>query len=360
MEAAVSTSTQNPKAKTASRNKKKKHPPRFGLGCLFAILAVVIFGVATAIFVTSGYRGTSAWVYMPSGSTTAAIKDSLKRNLGSPMGTKVYLIWRLAQGSAKLAEGAYLIEQGETAVGIARRLKRGAQTPVKATFRATRSLDDAAKRITATLQCTPAQFLKACSEVLPDSGFSEQEWIGAMLPDSYQFYWSTSAENLVRRLLDYRNRFWNASRIEKAKMLGLTPMQVTTLASIVEEETAKRDEQPLVARLYLNRLKKGMKLQADPTVKFAVGDWSLRRILNKHLETESPYNTYLHAGLPPAPIRMPDAKTIDAVLNAPVHDYIYMCAREDFSGYHNFAKDYATHLANARKYQAELNRRNIK
>ncbi len=165
---------------------------------------------------------------------------------------------------------------------------------------------------------------------------------------------------MVRRLLDYRNRFWSKERRSKAASLGLTPSQVATIASIVEEETAKADEKPKVARLYLNRLKKGIKLQADPTVKFATGDFTLRRITGKHLAIESPYNTYKVNGLPPGPIRIPAAATIDAVLNAPKHDYIYMCAKEDFSGYHNFASDYATHMANARRYQAELNRRGIR
>ena len=141
--------------------------------------------------------------------------------------------------------------------------------------------------------------------------------------------------------------------------MGLTPVDVATIASIVEEETAKSDERPKVARLYINRVDRNMPLQADPTVKFAVGDFSLRRITNKHLQGESPHHTYLHAGLPPGPIRIAAKSTLEAVLNAPMHNYLYMCAKEDFSGYHNFAVDYNTHLNNARRYQAELNRRKI-
>ena len=207
--------------------------------------------------------------------------------------------------------------------------------------------------------CTPEEFLEACYEVLPDSGFDRPNFPAAFIPDSYEFYWSSTPANVVTRLLDYRNKFWTDERRSKAKSLGLTPTEVATVASIVEEETAKTDEKPKVARLYLNRIAKGIKLQADPTVKFASGDFSLRRITGKHLAIESPYNTYRIKGLPPGPIRVAAGATIDAVLNAPDHDYIYMCAKEDFSGYHNFAKDYATHQANARRYQAELNRRQI-
>ncbi|MEG0253878.1 MAG: endolytic transglycosylase MltG, partial [Muribaculaceae bacterium] len=149
-------------------------------------------------------------------------------------------------------------------------------------------------------------------------------------------------------------------RISKAKALGLTPFEITTLASIVEEETSKSDERGKVARLYLNRLAKGMLLQADPTVKFAIGDFSIKRVTKEHLRVQSPYNTYVNAGLPPSPIRFPEKSTIDAVLNAPAHDYTFMCAKEDFSGYHNYTTSFSVHLANARIYQAALNARGIK
>lgn len=269
------------------------------------------------------------------------------------------MLWKLMGGSAEKSQGAYKVNLGQTALNISRRIATGRQTPVNVTFNGTRTMEQLSNRIASQLQCSPQEFLDACAEILPESGFSRQNFPAAFIPDSYEFYWSASPRNVVKRLLDYRNRFWNDERRTKAKTLGLTPAEVATVASIVEEETAKRDERPLVARLYLNRLKKGIKLQADPTVKFASGDFTLRRITGKHLAIESPYNTYKVKGLPPGPIRVPAGSTLDAVLNAPNHDYIYMCAKEDFSGYHNFAKDYPTHQANARRYQAELNRRNI-
>ena len=319
------------------KNKKQSWVYRHSLGLLIAVIAflVSIGAVFAFVFIPySGSEGRSEWIFIPKGSTAAAVKDSMKTNLGSSMGTRVYMIWKLMGGNTDTSQGAYKVSSGQSALNISR-------------------------RIAPQLQCTPEEFLEACYEVLPDSGFDRPNFPAAFIPDSYEFYWSSTPANVVTRLLDYRNKFWTDERRSKAKSLGLTPTEVATVASIVEEETAKTDEKPKVARLYLNRIAKGIKLQADPTVKFASGDFSLRRITGKHLAIESPYNTYRIKGLPPGPIRVAAGATIDAVLNAPDHDYIYMCAKEDFSGYHNFAKDYATHQANARRYQAELNRRQI-
>lgn len=353
------------KTNKGNKRKKKKNDSwiaRHSLAILIAVISVFVAAGAVLAFVFipySGDEGRSEWIYIPQGSSRAAVKDSMKVNLGSSMGTRVYVIWRLMGGNADTSEGAYKVSPGQTALNISRRVALGRQTPVEVRFNGTRTMELLSKRIAAQLQCSPEEFLQACYDILPDSGFTREAFPAAFIPDSYEFYWSASAGSVVNRLLDYRNRFWNEERRRKAKALGLTPVQVATIASIVEEETAKNDERPKVARLYLNRVNKGMKLQADPTVKFASGDFSLRRITGKHLAIESPYNTYRVNGLPPGPIRIPAGRTLDAVLDAPRHDYLYMCAKEDFSGYHNFATDYSTHMANARRYQAELNRRKI-
>lgn len=349
---------------TTKKKKKKKQSwvRQHSLGLLIAAIAafVAICTVIGFVFIPySGKDGKSEWIYIPKGITTAAVRDSMKNALGSSMGNRVYVIWKLLGGNSEVSQGAYKVSGGQSALNISKRIARGHQSPVEVRFNGTRTMKQLSERIASQLLCTPDEFLRACEEVLPDSGFSHQNFPAAFIPDSYEFYWSAAPANVVKRLLDYRNRFWNKERRAKAKELNLTPAQVATVASIVEEETAKADEKPKVARLYLNRLKKGIKLQADPTVKFASGDFSLRRITGKHLAIESPYNTYKVNGLPPGPIRIPAGSTIDAVLNAPQHDYIYMCAKEDFSGYHNFASDYSTHMANARRYQAELNRRGI-
>ena len=211
-------------------------------------------------------------------------------------------------------------------------------------------------------ECMPTSFADAFADsiLLADLDITPPELFCIIIPDTYEFYWTMSPEDFLRRMKTASERFWNDERTKKASAHGLTPKEAVTLASIVEKETAQDDEKPTIAGLYLNRLHKGMKLQADPTVKFAVGDFALRRILNRHLQTPSPYNTYMHEGLPPAPICLPSRASIEAVLNAETHNYIYMCAREDFSGHHNFAETYAEHQDNARRYTRALNERGIR
>ena len=180
-----------------------------------------------------------------------------------------------------------------------------------------------------------------------------------LLPDTYDVYWNISAESLLDRMEREYNRYWNDERLEKAHKAGLSPIEVATLASIVEEETNIADEMPIIAGLYINRLRKRIPLQADPTIKFAIGDFGVKRILKKHLRIDSPYNTYKHYGLPPGPIRIASKQAIDAVLNYRKSNYIYMCAKDDLSGRHNFAATLAEHNRNARKYHKALNKLRI-
>jgi UPF0755 protein len=179
------------------------------------------------------------------------------------------------------------------------------------------------------------------------------------MPNTFEFYWNTSADKAFRKIEQGFARFWTDTRKSAAKARSLTPQQATILASIVEEESNKHDEQPNIASVYLNRMKKGMKLQADPTAKYAAGDFALRRITSAQTSIASPYNTYYVAGLPPGPICTPSPKTIDAVLAAPETDYLYFCAKEDFSGYHRFAASYADHMKNAALYQQALNAKGV-
>jgi UPF0755 protein len=262
-------------------------------------------------------------------------------------------------GPSSPTHGAFRIEPGMASYKIAHRLAHNSESPITVTFNNLRTIDQLAVRISNKLELSPDAFKAACDSILSAAGFNHNEFASAFIPNSYDFYWTASPEHVVNTLLTYRNNFWTDNRREKAKSIGLSPIEVTTLASIVEEETAANSERPIVARLYLNRLKRGMRLQADPTVKWAVGDFSLRRITGKHLNVDSPYNTYKYAGLPPGPIRIPEQATIDAVLDAPAHNYIYMCAKADFSGTHNFASDFKTHMQNAAAYQKALNNRKI-
>ena len=324
---------------------------------IFCVLAISGWGMWRYISVS--YNGEPAWVYIPAGSDHEQESDSLKSALGEKFGLKTALLWRLMKGEAEIAHGAYKVTSGDRAMTLARRLKNGAQTPVKVTFNNVRTIGQLAGKVTARLEMMPDEFIAAADSLTKANGFKHDEMSAAFLPDTYEFYWTASPVTVVGRLLDYRNRFWSDERRAKARKLGLTPVQVAIVASIAEEETNSAAERPVVARLYMNRIHRGMPLQADPTVKWAVGDFSLRRITRAHLAVESPYNTYKHAGLPPGPIRIPAAATLDAVLDAPEHDYLYMCASDDFSGRHKFTATFAEHQKNAMRYRAALNRRNI-
>lgn len=333
---------------------------------LLVILAVVAVLIAAAGVwawskVSQTYSGeTPVRIYIPEGATSDDVVRILAEQLGD-YGADVGRIWGWRGGAASRAVGSYVVTQGDRAWSVANRLRAGAQTPIKLTFNNIRTLDELASRVSAKMSWNSAAFMNACEQVLPAKGYDRSEqYIAAFVPDTYEVFWTDAPDKVVERLTSVRDAFWTAERRAQADKLHLTPVEVTTVASIVEEETAKGDERPHVARLYLNRLAIDMPLQADPTVKFAIGDFSLRRITGAMLRTPSPYNTYVNKGLPPGPIRMPERATIDGVLNAPSHNYLYMCAREDFSGYHNFAVDYATHRANAERYRAALDARGIK
>lgn len=322
-----------------------------------AVVAIVV-GVWLWTRVNSVYTGHEKWLYVDRAMNRTELNGRLADEFGRWGRTVGKLYGQFAESEAMPA-GAYLIEPGVKAKDFARRLVHRRQTPVKVTINNVRLLSDLAAKIGEQLEISADEFLAACDSVLPGAGFKKPGYVAAFLPDTYEFYWTSGPAATVERLLEYRNRFWNDDRRSQAKAMGLTPVEVATLASIAEEETNDTAERATVARLYLNRVHRGMPLQADPTVKFAVGDFSLRRILSKHLKTPSPYNTYLNKGLPPGPIRMASARTMESLLNSEPNNYIYMCARPDFSGRHNFTADYAQHQRNAAAYRRALNARGI-
>ena len=257
--------------------------------------------------------------------------------------------------------GRYAVQPGDNAYDVFNRLYRGQQTPLNLTIGSVRSMDRLAANIGRQLMIDSTEIAQALNDTLclRKLGYDKATIYALFIPDTYQVYWDISAEQFVERMQKEHSRFWNEERKQKAQAAGMTPEEVCTLASIVEEETNNNAEKPTVAGLYINRLHKGMPLQADPTVKFALQDFQLKRISNKHLTVDSPYNTYRNIGLPPGPIRIPTPAGLDAVLNYEKHDYIYMCAKEDFSGTHNFASNYTEHMKNARKYWKALNERKI-
>ena len=348
--------------KRKTRKRKKISNPK---KCLFITLGVVGLAVIclTIWLWIAAYSKfdseNSVTVYIPANSTEQAINDSLKTRLGA-YGVTVARLWGIRGGSPEKATGVYTIAPGDRAWSVAGRLKSGRSSTVRVTYNNIRLMSDLADRVSSYFPWDSSAFLVACDSVLPHYGFKKEEYPAAFLPDTYEYYASETPERLVTSLVEHRNRFWSLQRRDKAKKLGLTPVQVATLASIVEEESSNRTEHPAIARLYLNRLKKGMRLQADPTVKFAAGNFALKRVYGKHTETESPYNTYRVYGLPPGPIRIADKKSLDEVLDAPENDYLYMCAKPGGKQEHNFTSDYAKHLANARAYQQWLDSMNIK
>lgn len=342
--------------KKTGKNKKTIKIAIFIISAIIVMTAIVTYNN----YMVKGFDGESPrWLYIKKKMSDDSIKSLLASELGST-GKRAATLWSIAGGDATRAHGAYLIEPGTSAAKIYKRLSRGTQTPVKLTFNNMRTINQLAGRIGKRLEADSAAFLAACDSILPANGFNRAGYAAAFIPDSYEFYWTASPEKVVSTLLDYRNRYWNEERRKKASALGLTPVQAATIASIAEEETNNQAERGIVGRLYLNRLQKGMKLQADPTVKFAIGDFSIRRITGRHLAHQSLYNTYINTGLPPGPIRIADAATMTALLDSKPHDYLYMCAKEDFSGLHNFAVTYAEHSKNAARYHKALNSRNIK
>ncbi|SFT96015.1 UPF0755 protein [Algoriphagus locisalis] len=253
--------------------------------------------------------------------------------------------------------GLYTIEPKMTNLELVRLLRSGKQTPIRVTFNNVRTKEDLAEKITANMEISEDQFL----DLIQDSvyirkfDFDEETIMSMFIPNTYELWWNTSAEALFDRMHREYQSFWTDERKQKASSLGLSQKEVSTLASIVQAESQKSDERPRIAGVYLNRLRLNMPLQADPTLVFALGDFELKRVLNVHKETDSPYNTYMYAGLPPGPINLPDINSLNAVLNAEDHKFLYFCAKEDFSGYHSFATTLAQHNANARRYQAALN-----
>lgn len=269
---------------------------------------------------------------------------------------------QLSKYTEKIRPGKYTLRHDMSNYDIVRLLRSGKQEEIKLAIKSHGQLSSILELTSKKLNMdmNRLQFMLDDTVVLQQYGMHKERLAVYFIPNTYFFYWNTEPSFFLEKIHGAYLRFWNEDRRAKAKAIGLDIEEVSILASIVDKETNRSDEMPMVAGLYLNRLESGMKLQADPTVKFALKNFELRRLYEKHILFESPYNTYHVSGLPPGPICVPSVQAIDAVLNRTKHNYVYMCAREDFSGYHTFAADYNTHLLNRKRYQMALNRRNIK
>lgn len=300
--------------------------------------------------------GTDRLFVIKSGTTYRKVLVDLdKQRLVNDMVSFGFLA-RLKNFDRKIQPGRYLLRRNMTNLDAIAALSGGRREAVAITFTNVRLLTDLDDRITKNIGVTPEEFEEALNDYIDDNeeGFTRANILAMFIPNTYQVYFNIVPEELVERMNEEYRRFWTDQRRAKADSLGLTPIQVAILASIVQAETIKQDEAPIVAGLYLNRLRKGIPLQADPTLVYANGDFTIKRVLDRHKEIDSPYNTYKYAGLPPGPINMPSIANIDAVLNYNKNEFVYMCAREDFSGYHNFATTLRAHNVNAAKYQRAL------
>lgn len=288
------------------------------------------------------------------------LRDSVVNGAGALRPRSIDRVFRKMDVGENIKPGRYVIDASSTSIYVARMLVYGWQTPQNLTLSGTiRSKGSIARKISAQMMVDSATIDKALNDTafLAGYGFTPENVFAMFLPDTYQMYWTASVEDVFDRFNKEYDRFWTADRIARAEALKLTPMQVSVMASIVNGETLQKAEYPVIAGVYLNRYRKGMKLQADPTVAFCF-DYTLDRILKKHLTVDSPYNTYKYKGLPPAPINVPPKACIDAVLNPDRHNYLYFCASPSFDGTHRFASSYNEHLRNAREFQRALTARN--
>ena len=300
-------------------------------------------------------------LFIPPGSTYEQMLDTVATAVGDMKSFR-----KVAQRESlqtKFKPGRYIFTPDKTNKDLVRTLIMGWETPMMLTLSGNiRGLEKLSGILGKKLAADSASFIEYFNreEVWAECGFNRENFMGMFLPNTYEVYWTITPEKFVERMKKEYEKFWNSERTAKAAEIGLTPQEVSVLASIVCEETNYGPEMPRVAGVYMNRLKKGMKLDADPTVKFALGDPTIKRILYRHLEVDSPYNTYKNQGLPPGPITIPSIKGIESVLGYEKHNYLYFCASPAMDGTHRFARTLAEHNRNAREYQAKLNKMKIR
>jgi UPF0755 protein len=352
------------------RRKKSNYPAMRKFVIAFFVLAILGgFGMVYELYsrvyqpnIVLPNDASEKYIYIP---TAAAFSDVVK--VLSENGLLINansFEWLAAtkKYTTNIKAGRYRINRNLNNNQLINLLRSGEQTPIKVTFNNLRTKEELAGKVASQIEADSLSILSYLMDTtfLNKLQLTTDNVVCLFIPNTYEFYWNTSAEEFTNRMINEYANFWTVNRKKKADKIKLNYYEVSVLASIVEkEQNIKKDERPEIAGLYLNRIKKRMKLESDPTLIFALKDFSINRVLNKDKKVDSPFNTYIYKGLPPGPICIPSINAIDAVLNPSSHDFVFMCAKEDFSGYHNFAKTYRKHLRNARKYQKALNKRKI-
>jgi UPF0755 protein len=346
----------------ATKTKQKKSSNSLFKWFIYLFIAVFLY-FAYILFAPNIFPNSNekAFLCIPEGSSYRDVTDLLEKNANVFNLTAFNQVSSLLHYNEKIRSGRYELKKGMNNFQLVRILRSGRQTPVRLTFNNIRTKQQLAARLSTELMADSTSILKLLNDpkFLGTYNLTPETSISLFIPNTYEVFWNLNAIQLFERMNKEYRKFWTDERKAKAAEIPLSLAEVSTLASIVEEETNNRKDRPMVAGLYINRLKAGMPLQADPTVKFALGDFGLKRILFGHLRVESPYNTYKNLGLPPGPIRVSTPEGIDAVLNYSHHNYIYMCAAETLNGEHKFAATWEEHLQNAKKYRQTMNEMNI-
>jgi UPF0755 protein len=340
---------------------KTKKATRWTLLFLLIIASICVFGFYLVFGPNTGSFTKDEYLYIRTGATYEQVIETLESS-GFVADIKSF---KLVAKALKLPEsihaGRYRIRKRMSNFKIARMLRSGTQEPVKVVINKLRTKRDFMRLLSTNIEADSLELERLLSDpdYLEEFGVDSSTVMAIIIPDTYEFFWNTTADKAIRKLYKNHLRFWNDARKEKAKAKGITPVQAVILASIVDEETNMSGDKPKIASVYLNRIRVGMALQADPTVKFAIGDFAIKRVTSAMLQYKSPYNTYMYGGLPPGPICTPSPASVNAVLDAPKTTYLYFCAKADFSGYSAFATTYDEQINNARAYRRALDARGI-
>jgi UPF0755 protein len=332
---------------------------------ILAVLVIILGVIIYRKFYTNNVSvpvASKEFLYIPTGSSFEDLVEIL--NEKKLLVNEASFRWTAKQlkYDKNVKPGRYKLKPKMNNKELVGLLRSGRQEPVQVIFNNIRTREQFAQRIGEQIEVKPQALLNLMNDSVYTSkiGFSPDNILSLFIPNTYEFYWNTSADKFLIRMKKEYDKFWTPQRLAQAKRINFTSQQISVIASIIQLETTKEDEKPIIAGVYINRLRKDWKLEADPTLVFAMGDFTISRVLNIYKELDSPYNTYMYHGLPPGPICLPTAKSINAVLNHVSHNYMFFCARDDFSGYHTFSVNFETHLKNARKYQKALDRRGIR